>query len=141
MMVDFNSSFGQAVEEHLQKEYVIWLTTVDSHLTPQPRPVWYIWQDGSFLIFSQANAHKLKHILNHPNVALHFNTHETGDKHVIVFTGEASIERDPVPLHRIPAYMDKYGEGIAGLEMTPEEFSREYSVAIKIRPAEVRGWE
>lgn len=141
MMVDLNSSFGQAVEKHLQNEYVIWLTTVDSHLTPQPRPVWYIWQDSYFLIFSQAKAHKVRHILKHPKVSLHFNTDETGDKHVIVFTGEASVEPAHVPAHQVLAYFNKYKEGIAGLEMTPEEFSREYSTALKIRPTEVRGWE
>jgi PPOX class probable F420-dependent enzyme len=140
-MVDLPSSFGRAVEEYLENEYVIWLTTVDSHLTPQPRPVWYIWQDGSFLIFSQAQAHKVKHILKHPNVSLHFNTDATGDQHVIVFTGEASIDPDHVPAHQVLAYFNKYKEGIAGLEMTPEAFSREYSTAIKIRPTEVRGWE
>jgi PPOX class probable F420-dependent enzyme len=140
-MVDLTSNFGRVVEQHLENEYVIWLTTVDSNLTPQPRPVWFIWQDGSFLIFSQAKAHKVKHILKNPRVALHFNTDETGDKHVIIFTGEASIHTDHVPAHQVLAYFRKYGEGIAELEMTPEEFSREYSTAIKIKPAEVRGWE
>jgi len=41
----------------------------------------------------------------------------------------------------VPAYFEKYKDSIAGLDMTPEEFSHEYSVAIRIRPAEVRGWE
>jgi hypothetical protein len=40
-----------------------------------------------------------------------------------------------------PAYFEKYKESIAELDMTPEGFSGEYSVAIRIRPAEVRGWE
>jgi PPOX class probable F420-dependent enzyme len=91
-MIDFQSDFGRAVKEHLQDQYVIWLTTVDSTLTPQPRPVWFLWQDDSFLIFSQARAYKVAHIKNHPKVALHFNTDETGDRQVIVFTGEAFID-------------------------------------------------
>jgi PPOX class probable F420-dependent enzyme len=140
-MVDLSSSFGRIVKQHLESEYVIWLTTVDAKLTPQPRPVWFIWQEDSFLIFSQANAYKVKHILKHPRVALHFNTDETGDQHVIIFTGEASIHTDHVPAHQVLAYFKKYEEGIAALEMSPEEFSRAYSTAIKIRPAEVRGWE
>jgi hypothetical protein len=41
----------------------------------------------------------------------------------------------------VQVYFEKYKEGIAGLDMTPEEFSREYSVALRIHPAEVRGWE
>ena len=140
-MVDLTSKFGRAVTQHLANEYVIWLTTVDSKLTPQPRPVWFIWENDSFLIFSQPNAQKVKHILKNPRVALHFNTDETGDKDVIVFIGEASIDTNCPPAHAVPAYFEKYEEGIAALEMTPEEFSDEYSTAIKIRPTEVRGWE
>jgi PPOX class probable F420-dependent enzyme len=140
-MIDLSSDFGRAVQQHIEDQYVIWLTTVDSNLMPQPRPVWFIWEDDAFLIFSQAQAYKVKHIAHNPKVALHFNTDETGDKHVIVFTGQASIEPNHPPAHQVPAYYEKHKEDIAGLEMTPEEFSREYSIAIKIRPTEVRGWE
>jgi PPOX class probable F420-dependent enzyme len=140
-MIDFQSDFGRAVKDHLQNQYVIWLTTVDSNFTPQPRPVWFLWQDDSFLIFSQANAYKVAHIKKHPKVALHFNTDETGDRHVIIFTGEAFLDMDHPPAQEVSAYLQKYREDIAGLGMTPEQFSREYSVAIKITPAEMRGWE
>lgn len=133
-MIDFSSNFGRAVEAHLASQYVIWLTTVDFHLTPQPRPVWFLWQGDSFLIFSQPKAHKVAHIEQNPKVALHFNTDECGDKHVIVFTGEASIEANSSPAHEVPAHIEKYNDGIASLGMKPEEFSREYSTAIKITP-------
>lgn len=140
-MIDLNSDFGRAVRQHLENEYVIWLTTVDSELTPQPRPVWFIWEDDSFLIFSQAKAHKVAHIKKHPKVALHFNTDESGDKHVMIFTGEASIDPNSSPAHKVQAYFEKYKDGIAGLDMTPEGFSDEYSVALRIRAAGIRGWE
>jgi PPOX class probable F420-dependent enzyme len=140
-MIDLTSTFGQAVKEHLKNQYVIWLTTVDSNLTPQPRPVWFIWEDESFLIFSQAKAHKVAHIKKNPKVALHFNTDESGDKHVIVFTGEASIDTNCPPAYQVDAYFEKYKQGISDLDMTPEEFSNEYSVALRIQPTEIRGWE
>jgi PPOX class probable F420-dependent enzyme len=140
-VIDLTSDFGQAVKRHLHDQYVIWLTTVDSNLTPQPRPVWFIWEQDSFLVFSQAKAYKVAHIKRSPKVALHFNTDESGDKHVIVFTGEASIDTDSPPAHLVPAYFEKYGDGIATMDMTPEAFSREYSIPLRIRPAEVRGWE
>jgi PPOX class probable F420-dependent enzyme len=140
-MIDLNSKFGRAVKKHLKNEYAIWLTTVDSHLTPQPRPVWFIWEDDSILIFSQAKAHKVAHIRKNPMVALHFNTDDTGDKHVIVFSGEAFIDENSPPAHKIPAYFRKYKSGIAALPMTPEGFSAEYCIAIRIRPTNVRGWE
>ena len=140
-MVDLTSKFGRVVKEHLNNQYVIWLTTVDSNLTPQPRPVWFIWEEDSFLVFSQANAYKIKHITKNPKVALHFNTDETGDKHVIIFLGDASIDTNCPPAHQVPAYFEKYKSGIADLNMTPEEFSCEYSTAIRIKPTQVRGWE
>jgi PPOX class probable F420-dependent enzyme len=140
-MVDLTSQFGRVVQEHLNDQYVIWLTTVDSDLAPQPRPVWFIWVEDTFLIFSQAKAYKVKHIKKNPKVALHFNTDETGEEHVIVFVGDAAIDVQCPPAHKIPAYFKKYQSGIADLNRTPEVFSREYSTAIRIRPTEVRGWE
>lgn len=140
-MIDWNSEFGRAVKQHMQDQYVVWLTTVDSNLAPQPRPVWFIWDDDSFLIFSKPDAHKVKHIAGNSNVALHFNTDDTGDRHVIIFTGEASIDVDCPPAHRVATYLKKYESGIIGLDMTPESFSTEYSTAIRIKPANLRGWE
>jgi PPOX class probable F420-dependent enzyme len=140
-MIDLTSTFGQAAKEHLKNQYVIWLTTVDSNLTPQPRPVWFIWEHDSFLIFSQAKAYKVAHIKKNPKVALHFNTDETGDKHVIVFTGEAFIDPNCPPAYQVDAYFEKYKQGISDLDMTPEGFSNEYSVALRIQPTEIRGWE
>lgn len=140
-MIDLRTDFGRAVKRLIDTQYVIWLTTVDSHLTPQPRPVWFIWDQDSFLIFSQPSAHKVKHIRSNPNVSLNFNTDETGDRHVIVLTGVASIEPNCPPAHEIPDYMKKYESGILALEMTPESFSAEYATAIRISPTDARGWE
>lgn len=140
-MIDLSTPFGQAVRRHLESEYAVWLTTVDSSNTPQPRPVWFIWQDDSFLIFSKPNAHKVKHIVKNPRIALHFNTDETGDKHVMVFIGEALFDENSPPAHEVSVYFEKYKDGIASLGMTPEAFSMEYSRAIRIKPADLRGWE
>jgi len=140
-MIDLTTDFGHVVEQHLKNEYVIWLTTVDSRLTPQPRPVWFIWENNSILIFSQPKAYKVRHIEKHPRVSLHFNSDETGDRHVIIMTGDAIIDLNCRPAREVPAYLAKYSTGIADLNMTPESFSAEYSTAIRISPSELRGWE
>jgi PPOX class probable F420-dependent enzyme len=130
------------VKRRLRDEYFVWMTTVGSDLSPQPRPVWFIWdaKRGSFLIYSQPHAHKVRHLAQHPNVALNFNADATGDLDVLVFIGKAEIDPEAPPAHQVRAYLKKYREGIAGLKMSPEEFSREYSVAIRITPTTVRGW-
>jgi PPOX class probable F420-dependent enzyme len=141
-MLDFNTKFGRFASKHIKSEYFIWLTTVDSSGMPQPRPVWFIWEHDSFLIFSQSKAHKLKHIQKNPNVSLHFNTaDDKGEKRLIIFTGKAAVDSDCPPANRIRAYMRKYKGGIDGLNATPEEFAKEYSIAIRIHPTNVRGWE
>ncbi len=130
------------VKRRLKEEHFVWLTTVGSDLSPQPRPVWFIWDAamGSFLIYSQPNAHKVHHIEQHPNVALHFNSDATADHDVLVFIGIAEIDPDAPPAHKVRAYMRKYKDVIVGLNATPEEMGREYSVAIRVTPTSVRGW-
>ena len=120
----------------------MWLTTVDSKGTPQPRPVWFIWEDDSFLIFSKPDAHKVRHLENNPRVALNFNTKDSaGEEHLIVFVGEASFDKNTAPAHEVTAYFEKYRAGFEDLKLTPEDFSKEYSAAVRIKPTQVRGWE
>jgi PPOX class probable F420-dependent enzyme len=141
-MIDAKTKFGRVAVKQLREEYFIWLTTVDATGTPQPRPVWFIWENDSFLIYSQAKAHKLKHIRKNPQVSLHFNSADAkGEQRIIVFAGKAHIDRKAPPAHKHRAYMKKYGADIIGLNPTPEEFAGEYSVAIRITPAKLRGWE
>lgn len=141
-MIDWKTKIGRVAKKHLKSEYFVWLTTMDATGTPQPRPVWFIWEKDSFLIFSQAKAHKLKHIKKNPQVSLHFNSADKkGEKRLIVFTGTAQIENTAAPAHKLRAYMKKYRAGITGLGATPEQFAGEYSVAIRITPTKLRGWE
>jgi len=139
-MIDFTTDFGRRVKQHLEGEYFIWFTTVGADLTPQPRPVWFIWEAEAFLIFSKPGVHKVAHIKEHPNAALHFNTDDKANEDVIVFLGAAQIDPGAPPAHQVPAYLEKYKSGMQGLGMTPAAFSREYSVAIRVKPTRVRGW-
>ena len=141
-MIDLKTKFGRVSAKHLKSEYFVWLTTVDSTGTPQPRPVWFIWEKDSILIFSQAKAYKVKHIRNNPNVSLHFNSKDAkGEEHLIILNGIAKIDRITPPANKLRAYMRKYKTGIIGLNATPEAFSAEYSVPIRITPTKLRGWE
>jgi PPOX class probable F420-dependent enzyme len=141
-MLDFSTKFGRFAKRHLKSEYFIWLTTIDSSGIPQPKPVWFIWENNSFVIFSQAKAHKVEHIRKNPNVSLHFNSaDEKGEKRLIIFTGTAVIDKKSPPLNKIRAYMRKYKSGMIAMNVTPDQFANEYSVAIRIVPAKLRGWE
>lgn len=140
-MIDFKSKLGRKAMRHLKKEYFIWLTTVDSTGSPQPRPVWFVLEGVSLLVYSQPGAFKLKHIINDPNVSLHFNTpDEKGEEDVIVFGGKAKIDLKAEPADKNGIYMRKYRSGIKGLGATPRKFSEEYSTAVRIKLTSLRGW-
>ncbi|MGH2582739.1 MAG: TIGR03667 family PPOX class F420-dependent oxidoreductase [Anaerolineales bacterium] len=139
-MLNFNSKLGKKVKRMLDSEYIVWLTTVSSDLTPQPRPVWFTPEDDGVLIYSQAHAHKIVHIRTHPRVSLHFNTDREAGDTVIVLTGTAAVAADAPTANENPAYLQKYKKGIAELDMKLEDFGRDYSVPIRIKLTGLRGW-
>ena len=142
-MIDFTSELGIKAKETIESGFFIWLTTVNSKGAPQPRPVWFIWHQDAFLIYSEPHVHKVQHIRENPQVSLHFNTRDThGEEDIIVFSGRAEIAPDLKPANLMTAYIKKYANGIAGLDSgnDPEKFAEKYSVAIRVVPTSLRGW-
>ncbi|MBI2360775.1 MAG: TIGR03667 family PPOX class F420-dependent oxidoreductase [Deltaproteobacteria bacterium] len=138
-MLDFSSRFGRRVNRRLCQEKIIWLTTVDSHNTPQPRPVWFHWDGRTVLIFSEKNKAKLRHIARNPRVALNFNTDEEGGD-VAVLLGDAVILDEPPASVRVKTYLRKYKAGIKSLGMTVAQFTEAYTVPVLVTPQTMRGF-
>ena len=140
-MIEFKGRFGQRARRRLKSEKVIWLVTVGPDGTPQPRPVWFVWEEaqGTVLIYSQPGTHKLRHLARNRRVALAFNTDDEGGD-VVVMTGTARVDRRAPPADRRADYLRKYRPGIRELDMTPASFARDYAVPIRVRPTRVRGW-
>lgn len=139
MNIDLSSEFGKRVARRLREEQVIWLTTVAPDGSPQPRPVWFLWDGERLLIYSQKNAYKVTHIVRNPAVALNFNSDAEGGD-VVVMPGQAEIAPSYPHGDQVPAYLEKYATGIASLGSTPEQFAEEYSVAILVTPTRLRGF-
>jgi PPOX class probable F420-dependent enzyme len=139
-VIEFNSELGQKAKGLLESEYVIWLTTVGKDGTPQPRPVWFIPYNDGVLIYSRPSAAKVAHLRRNPRVALHFNTDRGGEEPVIVFTGAAKLDADVPPADQVAAYIEKYRDGIIGLDSNVAEFTAAYSQAIFVKLESLRGW-
>jgi hypothetical protein len=93
----------------------VWLTTVGADLTPQTRPVWFIWDatPQSFLIYSQPRAHKVRHIAGTAGgIAFHRGRNR---RQLILVFGTARLSDAPGPP---AAAMQKY-QTECGLDMTP----------------------
>jgi PPOX class probable F420-dependent enzyme len=138
MRIDTGSEFGARAARRLKDQLIYWLVTVGPDDTPQPSPVWALWDGETFLIYSQANTPKLRNIARHPRVALHLDGDGQGGD-VVVVTGEARIVTDVPPADQVPEYVAKYRQGIMRIGMTPESFARAYPVAIRVTPRHLRG--
>lgn len=138
-MLDFSSEFGKVALKRLQEEEYIWLTVVDSENRPIPNPVWFLWQNDHLLIFSRPSAKRLHHIAANPRVSLNFNG-DAGGGSIVVISARAEIDKTIAPPDKFPTYIEKYREGIKGIKMTVESFSRDYTVGFRVYPLSLRGF-
>jgi PPOX class probable F420-dependent enzyme len=133
-----NTPFGERVARRLREEPIIWMTTVGVDGTPQPNPVWFLWDGESFLIYSLSDAARLPHIRRNPNVSLNLDGNGKGG-YIIVIAGEARITTNDPPADKNPVYVEKYKEFIARSFKTPENFASQYNVTLRVTPKKVRG--
>jgi PPOX class probable F420-dependent enzyme len=138
--IDTSTAFGADALKRLEEQKLAWLTTVDSMGTPQPNPVWFIWEDGVIYIFSKPHQAKLGNIARSGRVAV--NLEATADEeHITIFTGRAEII-DPADLPEgiLDRYAARYRDGMQGINMTRAEYEAAYTVPIRFTPEKLRGW-
>ena len=139
ILPDASTESGERIRRRLHEEFVIWLTTVGSDGTPQPNPVWFLWDGDTILVYSLNNAARERNIEHNPRVSLNLNSTRGGGD-IVVLTGEARISPEERSADKVPAYVEKYRDMIAGSFGTPEQFASQYSVPIRITPSKLRGF-
>lgn len=135
-LLDTSTRDGKRVRKRLEKELIIWLATSGREGRPHAVPVWFWWDGKSFLIYS-VPGQKVNDIEANPNVALHFNsTPDGGD--VVRIDGDATrLRRFPLAF-RVPTYIRKYARLIKSNDWEPEGFSKQYHIALRVRPTRFR---
>ena len=125
MKIDTTSEFGQRVARRLRDETVGWLTTVGPDGTPQPSPIWFLWDGETVLMYSRPDTPKLRNIERNPRVALNLDGDGRGGD-IVILTGEARIDREAPAATDYPEYLEKYRQRFARNGMTPEWFAEAY---------------
>jgi PPOX class probable F420-dependent enzyme len=129
----------EGIGDKLRDEVVVWLTTVSPEGQPQSVPVWFLWQDGAFLIYSQLDKPKLRNLAANPLVSLHFRGTRTGED-IATLEGEARRADGHPPADQVAPYMEKYAKEIEKLDWTPQSFAADYSEPVLVTPTSVLTW-
>jgi PPOX class probable F420-dependent enzyme len=135
--LDTSTARGKHVERRLKEDIIAWLTTVRPSGQPDSVPVWFLWDGETILIYSRPDQTKLHNLAQNPKVTLTIDN-TAGGADVIRIEGVAEHVEDMPPSHEIPAYQEKYAEGIEHIGYDPEGFARSYSVAIRVTPTRFR---
>ena len=137
--IDTTTPFGERAQRRLAEDRLAWLTTTSADGTPQPVPVWFLWDRAdSFLIYSKPATAKLANIGERPRVSLHLDGNGQGGD-IVVVLGQAAVSDDP-PADAVPAYVAKYAAFIERNSWTPESFAADYSVPLRITATRLRGF-
>jgi PPOX class probable F420-dependent enzyme len=137
--LDPSTPRGARALARLGDDMIIWLTTVRPNGQPQTSPVWFLFDQGEFLVYSLPGTARTANIEANSRVSLNLDGNgEGGD--IVTVEGEARIDPGAPPSDRVPAYQDKYAGFIARNGWTPESFARDYPVAIRITPMRARVW-
>jgi PPOX class probable F420-dependent enzyme len=139
MVFDSGSDTDRHALERLDRDVVGWLTTVTPDGQPQTFPIWFLWQAGELLIYSDRRAKRNVNVRANPRVSFHLDDNGRGGD-VVVIEGEAGID-DGAPVTAYDAaYLAKYGTMIRDSFGSAEEMMTVYNVPIRIRPTRGRAF-
>ena len=128
--------------ERLVGTPVAWLTTVRPDGAPHLVPVWYLWVDGGFVVFSKPAAVKVKNVVADGRVMLALGQPED-DFDVQLIEGDARLlpVSTPSVLPALAAELQaKYAGWMAAIGLTLAEFAETYRSVIRIEPTRFLGW-
>lgn len=125
------------IQDRLEGEIVLWLTTVSPAGQPQTSPVWFIVSGEAFHVYSLDGTPRRRNIEANPKVSLNLNSTRSGGE-VVVIEGRARIDAGGPRADQDADFVAKYADEMAALGMTPESFAADYPVAIRITPTRLR---
>jgi PPOX class probable F420-dependent enzyme len=132
------TEFGARVRHRLAEERVIWLSTVSDRGSPEPNPVWFLWEDEGFTLFNDRSSRRVANVLARPPVTLHFDGGPLG-RNIVVFRGRAEVVAGTAKSAGSPGYLAKYAADIDRIMGGRERFLRSHPTVIRVRPHAVRG--
>jgi PPOX class probable F420-dependent enzyme len=134
--LDLNNPKHAHADERLRSDIIIWIGTVRPDGRPHFVPVWFLWDEGTVLVFSKPDQ-KVRNLQKNSNVVLALDDTKGGND-VILIEGEAALLEQGSVTTTHPDYAAKYGQELTEMGWTPESMSKEYNMPIRITPTKIR---
>ena len=100
-------------QEYLREPNIAHLVTIDAKKYPLVTPIWYIWSNNEFYIFSRRDSEKIRNIISNSNVAISVANNEKPYKYISI-KGDAEIldPFDPEWIRNIAIHYDGPEKGM-----------------------------
>ena len=139
---DLEQPVHQRVLGQLEDDQIIWLASVRPDGRPHNVPVWFLWHEGTVLIFSEERTQKIRNLRHRGAVVLALETRDGGEE-IAFFDGTAEISPEPAAawLPRVgERYATKYADGLRRIGKTLEEMMATYTEVIVVTPTKMTAW-
>src|SRR5262245_50478593 len=137
--MDSTSVVATRIRGFLEREPIVWLSTVRPDGTPHLVPIWFWWDGEGILVFSKPDAQKVRNLRANPSVMLALGDPDD-DFDVGLFRGRAEIVDRPTRSILPFAHLAKYADRMAALGIDAETYAATYSQVIRIAPEGFLGW-
>jgi PPOX class probable F420-dependent enzyme len=137
-MLDLNKERDAHVNERLNNDLIVWLTTVRPDGRPHTVPVWFLW-DGSTILIFRAIKVKVHELRQNPNVTLALDPSNNGDD-IVVVEGTAELVNDVNITTTLAAFAQKYGALLKSMGWTAESMAPNYPHAVRVTPKKFIGY-
>ena len=129
--------FSDKQRQRLERELILWLTTVTADGQPQSHPVWYVL-DGDDLLMWSVPGERSSNLESNKRVAAHVNDNGRGGD-VLTIEGTANIEGDRGMGSSHPEFARRYQPLIESFKSDWAWFDGTYTIPVRIRPTRVLG--
>jgi PPOX class probable F420-dependent enzyme len=121
----------------IRRPRILRLATINADGTPHVAPVWYRFEDGQFLILTDAGSQKHRNIERDPRVTLCIDD-ETPPYHTVLVRGGAAVAKPLGEAWRLALAVRYLGDdnGRRYVEQNPGEGG----VLLRVTPEYVTGW-
>jgi len=132
-----------ALERFVTAPRIAVLAYVKRDGTPCQVPIWYAYEDGTFLMVTSATSPKAKALAREPRVSLTIQD-EMPPYRAVIVEGRVTMQSTPVKGGTSSRLATRYFGKLGGREyerMTAEEYTKSGLVLITMTPQRVRGFD